>query len=110
MLKSVNESVQDFVVAALKEMGLCPVPDALLHTFALSEGRLVAEKFFYDGGYAVWAAGCGTVNFYDEDGGLLKSLGFGAAGAWFAMCFTTVLSGVLIAAWFKWGTWRTLNV
>ena len=38
------------------------------------------------------------------------SLGFGVAGAWLAMCSTTVLSGVLIACWFKWGTWRTLKV
>ena len=57
MLWNMNESVQDVVVAALKEMGLCPAPGVMLHTFALSEGRLVAEKFFYEQGYAVWAAG-----------------------------------------------------
>ena len=77
MLKGVNESVQDVVIATLTEMGLCPAPSSLLRTFALSEGRLVAQKFFYEGGYAVWVAGCGTVSFYDEDGGLLGSVGLG---------------------------------
>jgi len=66
-----NESVQNVVIATLKEMGLSPAPGTLPCIFALSEGRLVAEKFFYDGGYAVWVAARGTVSFYDEDGGLL---------------------------------------
>ena len=73
------ESVQDAVVATLKEMGLRPAPGTLPCTFALSEGRLVAQKFFYEGGYAVWETGRGTVNFYDEDGGLLRSVGIGQA-------------------------------
>lgn len=50
-----------------------------LCTFALSEGRLVAQKFFYEGGYAVWVAGRESVDFYDEDGGLLRSVGIGVA-------------------------------
>jgi hypothetical protein len=66
-----NKSVQDAVIATLKEMGLRPAPGTLPCTFALSEGRLVAQKFFYEGGYAVWVAARGTVSFYDEDGGLL---------------------------------------
>ena len=76
---SVSKSVQDVVVATLKEMGLCPAPGTLLHTFALSEGRLVAQKFFYEGGYAVWVAGSETVSFYDEDGGFLRSVSLGVA-------------------------------
>jgi hypothetical protein len=76
---AMNESVQDVVIATLKAMGLCPAPGTLLRTFALSEGRLVAQKFFFEGGYAVWAAGRGTVSFYDEDGGLLGSVGLGVA-------------------------------
>jgi hypothetical protein len=74
-----NESVQDVVIAAIKEMGLRPAPGALPCTFALSEGRLVAQKFFYEGGYAVWAAGRGTVSFYDDEGKLLKTVGAGVA-------------------------------
>ena len=79
MLKTVNTSVQDVVIATLTEMGLCPAPGALLCTFALSEGRLVARKFFYAGGYAVSVAGWETVSFYDADGRLLRSVGLGAA-------------------------------
>jgi hypothetical protein len=76
-----ESSVQDVVIAMLKEMGLRPSPGTLPCTLALSEGRLVAQKFFYEGGYAVWAAGSGTVNFYDEDGGLLRSVGVGMAAS-----------------------------
>jgi hypothetical protein len=74
-----NESVQDAVAAILKRMGLCPAQGTLLSTFALSEGHLVAQKFFYRGGYAVWVAGRETVSFYDEDGGLLRSVALGVA-------------------------------
>jgi hypothetical protein len=79
MLKTVSKSVQDVVIATLTEMGLCPAPGTLLHTLALSEGHLVAQKFFYDGGYAVWVAGRKTVSLYDEDGGLLRSVSLGVA-------------------------------
>ncbi|MGC8862591.1 MAG: MATE family efflux transporter [Armatimonadota bacterium] len=34
----------------------------------------------------------------------------GATGAWIAMSATTCLSGALMGCWFKWGTWRTLEV
>jgi hypothetical protein len=75
-----NESVQDIVIATLKELGLCPAPGTLFSTFALGEGhRLVAQNFIYEGGYAVWLTGRGTVSFYDEDGGLLRSVALGMA-------------------------------
>ncbi len=41
---------------------------------------------------------------------LANRFGYGAVGAWTAMCLTTILSGVASMAWFKWGTWRTLRV
>ena len=60
--------------------GVSPTPSSLLHTFALRVEDLgVAQKFFYEGGYAVWVAGCETVSFYDEDGGLL---GIGRPRGW----------------------------
>ena len=74
-----NESVQDAVAAILERMGLCPAQGTLFSTFALSEGRLVAQKFFYPGGYAVWVADRGTVSFYDENGGLTRSVTLGVA-------------------------------
>lgn len=41
---------------------------------------------------------------------LLLKMGYGASGAWFAMSATTILGSLMIAAWFKWGTWRTREV
>jgi putative MATE family efflux protein len=41
---------------------------------------------------------------------LAITLRHGAVGAWYAMSISTALSGLLIAIWFKWGTWRTQHV
>lgn len=41
---------------------------------------------------------------------LAITLGYGANGAWVAMSATSILSGIVIAAWFKWGSWRTRQV
>jgi len=41
---------------------------------------------------------------------LAIALHYGATGAWVAMSATTCLSGALMACWFKWGTWRALEV
>ena len=41
---------------------------------------------------------------------LAITFAFGAFGVWIAISGSTVLAGLLIAAWFKWGTWRTLRV
>lgn len=38
------------------------------------------------------------------------TLGYGAFGAWIAISGSTVLAGIMIAAWFKWGTWRNVRV
>lgn len=38
------------------------------------------------------------------------TLGYGATGAWIAMSGTTILAGIMIAAWFEWGTWRSVQV
>lgn len=41
---------------------------------------------------------------------ILIKLGYGAKGAWFAMSFTTGLSGILIAIWFRKGRWKSAKV
>ena len=41
---------------------------------------------------------------------LVEYTGYASSGAWIAMAASTILSGLLVAAWFKWGTWRTLKV
>jgi hypothetical protein len=70
---AMTNSGKNAVVAALTEMGISP--GTLPCTFSLSEGRLVAQKFFFEGGYAVWATGSGTLRFFDDDGKLLRSVG-----------------------------------
>jgi len=69
-----NDSVENAVIGALKEMGVWAASPMLYRTFALSEGHVVAQKFLYQGGYAVWVAGSGIITFYDEDGRQLRSL------------------------------------
>jgi len=70
--------LQDLVKHALNEMGI-PTPSTLMHVLALREGRLVAEKFHYDRGYAIWAVGSDVVEFYDQDGKLLKTVAIALA-------------------------------
>ncbi|MBI2843127.1 MAG: MATE family efflux transporter [Armatimonadetes bacterium] len=41
---------------------------------------------------------------------LANTLGYGATGAWVAMSATTILSGLLVAAWFVRGSWREIQV
>ena len=41
---------------------------------------------------------------------LAITFAYGAFGVWIAISGSTVLAGLLIAAWFKWGTWRSLLV
>ena len=73
-----NHSLSAMVAATLNELGI-PAPSALIHTFALQEGRLVAEKLRYDGGYAIWIVGSEVVQFYDQGGRLLRSVAVASA-------------------------------
>ena len=66
-------SIHDFVKNTLPTMGI-PTPASLACTLLLQEGRLFAQKYRYEGGYAIWLAGSRAVEFYGEDGTLLKSV------------------------------------
>jgi hypothetical protein len=68
-----SPSIHDFVADALRAMGI-PVACSLPSALALREGRLVAEKFLYAGGYAVWQAGRNVVEFFDQEGKRLQTL------------------------------------
>lgn len=68
-----SPSIHDFVKNALPTMGI-PAPASLACTLLLQEGRLFAQKYRYEGGYAVWLAGSGAVEFFDQDGTLLRSV------------------------------------
>jgi len=73
-----SPSIHDVVLHALHEMGI-PAPSSLVRTLALREGRLVAEKFHFGSGYAVWLAGSQVVDFYDPEGTLWKRLALDTA-------------------------------
>jgi hypothetical protein len=67
-------SIQDAVTATLTEMGIAT--DSLMHTVLLKDGYFAGHKFRFDGGYAVWLSDKDAVEFYGEDGKVLKSIVF----------------------------------
>jgi hypothetical protein len=69
--------LQDIVVEILTKMGVS-AQDGLIRTLALQGGRLVAEKFRYEGGYAICPTGSDVIEVYDYDGQLLKSVAISA--------------------------------
>ena len=44
----------------------------MCETFVLKDGFFIGHKFHCDGAYAIWGAGWNAIEFYDEDGQLLK--------------------------------------
>lgn len=67
------DSVHDLVAATLTELGLS-VPTNVIQTMLMKDGYFVGHKFRYDGGYAVMRTGGSTIDFYDDDGKLLKTV------------------------------------
>ena len=72
-----DQSIQEMVAATLAELGL-PAPTNFIQTILMKDGYFVGHKLRYDGGYAILRAG-GTIEFYDEQGRLLKTDAQGAA-------------------------------
>jgi len=66
------KSVQEVVAATLSNLGLA-VPANIIQIMLLKDGYFVGHKFPYDGGYAIMRVGCDTIEFYTEDGKLLKT-------------------------------------
>ena len=69
-----DQSIHDLVAATLSELGL-PAPTNIIQTMLMNDGYFVGWKFRYDGGHAVLHAGGKTIEFYDEQGTLLKTVG-----------------------------------
>ena len=69
-----NESIHDLVAATLAELGL-PGPTNFIQTMLMRDGYFVGHKLRYDGGHAIWRAGGDTIELYDEQGKLLKTVG-----------------------------------
>ncbi len=66
-------SIHDMVAATLAEMGI-PAPSAFLETMLMHDGYFVGHKLRYEGGHAICLAGGSTIEFYDENGKLLKTV------------------------------------
>jgi hypothetical protein len=69
-----NKSIQDLLAASLTELGL-PAPANIIQTMLMKDGYFVGHKLRYDGGHAIWRAGGDTIELYDEQGKLLKTVG-----------------------------------
>jgi hypothetical protein len=69
-----THSIHGDVTAILTEMS---IPTAsLCHTILLRDRCFVGHKFRFDGGYAMWLAETNTVEIYDDDRKLLKTVTF----------------------------------
>jgi hypothetical protein len=67
-----SRSLRDVVARILSEELGFAGPGQLIRTLALREGHPVAEKFRHEGGYAIWSVGGPLIEFYDQDGKLVK--------------------------------------
>jgi hypothetical protein len=67
-----THSILNDVANVLTEMGISTA--SLVHTILLREKLFVGHKFRFDGGYAVWLAEENTVEVYDDDKKLLKTV------------------------------------
>jgi hypothetical protein len=69
-----DQSILIVVATTLSELGL-PAPANIIQTILMHDGYFVGHRLRYDGGWAVWLAGGSTIDFYDEQGTLLKTIG-----------------------------------
>jgi len=63
--------IYDLVVAMFLKLGL-PAPTDICETLLVNDGCFIGHRFRCDGGYAIWGVGWKAVEFYDEEGQLLK--------------------------------------
>ena len=63
--------IYNLVVATFSNLGM-PPPIDVCETLLIKDGCFIGHKFHCDGGYAIWGAGWNAVEFYDDDGKLLK--------------------------------------
>jgi hypothetical protein len=68
-----GQSIRDLVAATLTEFGM-PAPSDLFQTMLIRGCHFAGFKYRYDGGYAVLLAGGNTLDFYDDQDTLLKTV------------------------------------
>jgi hypothetical protein len=67
-----SASIHELLAATLTKLGL-PAPADIIQTMLTKDGYFVGYKFRYDGGHAILQASSNTIEFYDEQGKLLKT-------------------------------------
>lgn len=72
-----DSSIHNVLTATLANLGL-PAPTNLVQTMLMHGGYFVGWKLRYDGGYAIFLTGGNTMEFYDEQKTLLKTVGLEA--------------------------------
>ena len=68
-----NQSILNLVAATLSELGL-PAPTNSIPTMLMKDGYFVGHKLRYDGGCAILWAASDVIEFYDEQGKLLRTI------------------------------------
>jgi hypothetical protein len=71
-----DTSIHDLVAATLAELGL-PVPANIIQTMLMRDRYFAGWKFRFDDGYAVLRSGANSIEFYDEQGTVLKTAALG---------------------------------
>jgi hypothetical protein len=72
-----DTSIHGLVAATLEELGL-PAPADVVQTMLMRGGYFVGHKLRYDGGHAIRWAGGSTIEFYDAQGKLRKTVALDA--------------------------------
>jgi hypothetical protein len=68
-----DQSILNLVVATLSELGL-PAPTNIIPTMLTRDDYFAGHKLRYDGGCAILRAANNVIEFYDEQGKLLKTV------------------------------------
>jgi len=68
-----NKSIVELMVAALTELGR-PAPSDIIQSMLIRDSRFAGFKFCYTGGFAVLMAGGHTLELYDDQNELLKTV------------------------------------
>ncbi len=65
-------SVYDAMIAVIQELGI--EDTSLVRTVLVRDNRFVGWKYYYTGGYAICMAGSDELEFYDDEGNLLRTV------------------------------------
>ena len=68
-----SKPIHDVVKDALAELGIAT--SSLWRSILIRDVRYEGERYHFDGGHALWLPETNLVEIYDDNGGLLKTVG-----------------------------------